>query len=59
MRNSIICSDFDGAFEDLKVEVPEGDAGDHGQGLPVEMELEDAPDKNRHLKKRQAWPPHG
>jgi hypothetical protein len=32
---------LDGAFEDLKVEVPEGDASNHRQGLPVEMELQD------------------
>lgn len=32
---------FDGLFEDLKVEVPERDAGDDRQGFPVEMELED------------------
>ena len=32
---------FDGLFEDLKVEVPERDAGDDRQGFPVEVELED------------------
>ena len=32
---------LDGLFEDLKVEVPEGDAGDDRQGFPVEVELED------------------
>ncbi len=31
---------LDGLFEDLKVEIPEGDAGDDGQSLPVEVELE-------------------
>ena len=31
---------LDGLFEDLKIEIPEGDAGDDGQGLPVEVELE-------------------
>ena len=32
---------LDGLFEDLKVEVPERDAGDDRQGFPVEVELED------------------
>ena len=31
---------LDGLFEDLKIEIPVGDAGDNGQGLPVEVELE-------------------
>src|SRR3984957_6659456 len=31
---------LDGLFEHLKVEIPERDAGDHRQGLPVEVELE-------------------
>jgi hypothetical protein len=31
----------DGLFEDLKVEIPDGDAGNDGQGFPVEMELQD------------------
>jgi hypothetical protein len=32
---------LDGPFEDLKVEVPQSDAGYNRQGLPVEMELQD------------------
>ena len=32
---------LDGLFEDLKVEVPESDAGDDRQSLPVEVKLED------------------
>ena len=31
---------LDGFFEDLKVEVPDGDSGDDRQGFPVEVELE-------------------
>jgi hypothetical protein len=31
---------LEGLFEDLKVEVPKSDAGDDGQGFPVEVELE-------------------
>ena len=32
---------LDGLFEELKVEIPDGDAGDDGQGFPVDVELED------------------
>jgi len=32
---------LDGVFEDLKVEVPDRDAGDDRQGFPVEVELQD------------------
>jgi Domain of unknown function (DUF3854) len=32
---------LDGLFEDLKVEIPEGDAGDDRQGFPIEVELQD------------------
>ncbi len=32
---------FNGFFEDLKVEVPDGDAGDDRQRFPVEVKLED------------------
>jgi hypothetical protein len=31
----------DGLFENLKVEIPDGDSGNDGKGFPVEMELED------------------
>ena len=31
---------LDGFFEDLKVEVPDGDSGDDRQGFPVEVELQ-------------------
>jgi hypothetical protein len=30
---------LDGFFEDLKVEVPDGDSGDDRQGFPVTVEL--------------------
>jgi hypothetical protein len=43
---------LDGLFEDLKVEVPEGDAGDYRQGLPVAVELE-----NRRLPSRRPRAP--
>jgi len=43
---------LDGLFEDLKVEVPESDAGDDGQGFPVEVELE-----NRRLPSRSPCAP--
>src|SRR5947199_10791013 len=32
---------LDGLFEDLKVEVPDGDAGDDRERFPVEVKLED------------------
>src|SRR5215831_19258040 len=46
---------LDGAFEDLKVEIPPGDAGDDRQGLPVEMELKDG----RLPARRPCAPPVG
>lgn len=43
---------LDRLFEDLKVEVPEGNAGDYRKGLPVEVELE-----NRRLPSRRPRAP--
>jgi hypothetical protein len=46
---------LDGLFEDLKVEVPKGDASNDRQGFPVEMELED----RRLPARRPGAPPMG
>lgn len=46
---------LDGLFEDLKVEVPVGDAGDDRQGFPVEVKLED----RRLPSRRPGAPPMG
>ena len=43
---------LDGFFEDLKVEVPDGNSGDDRQGFPVEVELE-----NRCLPARRPGAP--
>lgn len=46
---------LDGLLENLKVEVPEGDASDDRKGFPVEMELED----RRLPSRRPGAPPMG